>query len=71
MHMGNIIKKLRQERGITQEELAEQMHVSPQSVSKWEMNQALPQIDKVLQLCELFGVSTDTLLKEPAENARN
>ena len=36
--------------------------VVPQSVSKWEMDQALPQIDKVLQLAEIFGVSTDELL---------
>lgn len=49
---------------MSQEELAEHIDVSRQSVSKWEMDQALPQIDKVLQLCELFGISTDQLLHD-------
>ena len=57
---------LRTEHGISQEQLAEKINVSRQSVSKWEMDQALPQIDKVLLLCELFDISTDTLLQENA-----
>ena len=44
---------------ISQEQLAEKLSVSRQSVSKWEMGQALPQIDKVLQICEIFGITTD------------
>ena len=62
MTIGEKITHLRNALGISQESLAEKLSVSRQSVSKWEMDQALPQIDKVLQLCELFKVSTDELL---------
>ncbi len=55
MKIGEKIAELRIAAGMSQEELAEHIDVSRQSVSKWEMDQALPQIDKVLQLCELFG----------------
>ncbi len=62
MTIGEKITKLRTAFGLSQEELSEKIAVSRQSVSKWEMDQALPQIDKVLQLCELFNISTDELL---------
>ena len=62
MKIGNKIAELRIAAGMSQEELAEILDVSRQSVSKWEMDQALPQIDRVLQLCEVFKVSTDQLL---------
>ena len=62
MTIGEKIAKLRGSLGYSQEQLAEKMEVSRQSVSKWEMDQALPQIDKVLQLCDLFSVSADELL---------
>lgn len=58
------IVQLRMSKGISQEQLAEILGVSRQSVSKWEMGQMLPQIDKVLQLSEIFNVSTDELLRE-------
>ena len=64
MTIGEKISKLRIESNLSQEQLAEKMDVSRQSVSKWEMNQSLPQIDKVLMLCELFNISADDLLKE-------
>lgn len=64
MTVGEKILKLRTQRGISQEQLAEKIDVSRQSVSKWEMDAALPQIDKVLQLCELFGITTDELLQD-------
>lgn len=64
MTIGEKITHLRMAKNISQEQLAEEMSVSRQSVSKWEMDQALPQIDKVLQLCELFDVSTDELLQD-------
>lgn len=64
MTLGEKIMRLRTAAGISQEQLAEKIAVSRQSVSKWEMDQALPQIDKVLQLCELFGVSADELLQD-------
>ena len=58
------IVQLRTAKGISQEQLAEALGVSRQSVSKWEMGQMFPRIDKVLQLCELFGVCADELLRE-------
>ena len=64
MTIGEKIAGLRLSQDLSQEQLAEKLDVSRQSVSKWEMDQALPQIDKVLQLCELFNISTDELLKE-------
>lgn len=64
MKIGEKITQLRTSAGISQEQLAEKLLVSRQSVSKWEMDQSLPQIDKVLQLCELFGISTDELLQD-------
>ena len=64
MTIGEKITRLRTAAGISQEQLAEKIAVSRQSVSKWEMDQALPQIDKVLQLCELFDISADELLQD-------
>lgn len=64
MTIGEKIAKLRIAANISQEQLGEKISVSRQSVSKWEMDQALPQIDKVLQLCELFNISTDDLLHD-------
>ena len=64
MTIGEKISKLRASQNISQEQLAENLNVSRQSVSKWEMDQALPQIDKVLQLCELFNISADELLQD-------
>lgn len=67
MTVGEKIVQLRTAMDISQEQLSEIIGVSRQSVSKWEMNQALPQIDKVLQLAELFGVSLDELLLDRIE----
>ena len=64
MTIGEKIIQLRMSKGISQEQLAEHLNVSRQSVSKWEMGQAAPQIDKIVQLSELFNVSCDELLKE-------
>ncbi len=67
MNIGEKIMQLRIRDGYSQEQLAEKLDVSRQSISKWEMNQALPQIDKVLQICDLFGISADQLLKDKIE----
>lgn len=64
MTIGEKIAGLRVAAELSQEQLAEKVGVSRQSVSKWEMDQALPQIDKVLLLCELFDVSADELLHD-------
>lgn len=69
MNMTSLADKiiaLRRARGWSQEELAERLGVSRQAVSKWESAQSVPELDKVLQLSELFEVTTDTLLKPEA-----
>ncbi len=71
MKIGEKIIHLRTMAGMSQEQLAEKIEVSRQSISKWEMDQALPQIDKVLQLCEIFNVSTDELLHDKIELTQN
>ena len=58
---------LRKRSGLSQEELAEKMNVSRQSVSKWEGAQSVPDINKMIALSEIFGVSTDYLLKDEIE----
>ena len=58
---------LRKKAGCSQEELAERLNVSRQSVSKWESAQSVPDIDRILQMSRLFGVTTDYLLKDDME----
>ncbi len=67
MKIGEKIANLRVLSKMSQEQLAEILDVSRQSVSKWEMDQALPQIDKVIQLCKIFKISTDQLLRDSVE----
>lgn len=57
----------RKKLGWSQEELAEQMSVSRQAVSKWEGAQSVPDLEKILRLSQIFGVSTDYLLKDEVE----
>ena len=59
--MGQIIKRLRKERGFTQEELAEQVGVTFQAVSKWENDNGMPDISQIIPLATVFNVSTDVL----------
>lgn len=54
---------LRNVKGISQEELASLMNVNRQAVSKWETDQTLPDSEKIIRLSEIFGVTTDYLLK--------
>lgn len=67
MILADKIIRLRKKNGWSQEELAEKMNVSRQAVAKWEGAQTAPNIDKILQLGELFGVTTDYLLKDEIE----
>jgi transcriptional regulator with XRE-family HTH domain len=67
MILADKISMLRKQNGWSQEELAEQLGISRQSVSKWESGNAIPDLDRVLKLGELFGVSTDYLLKDHME----
>jgi len=62
MQIGQNIKRLRKERNLTQEELAERLNISPQAVSKWENGITSPDISQLLSLVSVFGVSADALL---------
>ncbi len=64
MILADKIIELRKKAGWSQEELAQQLGVSRQSVSKWEGAQSIPDIDKIVQMSRIFGVSTDFLLKD-------
>ena len=60
---------LRKKNGWSQEELAEKLNVSRQAVSKWEGAQSVPDMGRIIQMSELFGVTTDYLLKDEIEQA--
>lgn len=64
MNLADNLKKIRKEHNLSQEQLAEKLGVSRQSVSKWESNLAYPEMDKVLQLCKLFNLNIDELLNQ-------
>lgn len=66
MRLGQKITELRKKNNLSQEGLAEKMNVSRQAVSKWESDQSIPDIEKIVSLSELFGVTTDYLLKSGA-----
>ena len=68
MILADKIIRLRKKNGWSQEELAEKMNVSRQAVSKWEGAQTIPDLEKILMLGDLFGVTTDYLLKDEIEN---
>ena len=67
MILADKLIELRKKNGWSQEDLAEQLGVSRQSVSKWESGSSIPDLDKILRMSSLFGVSTDFLLKDAAE----
>lgn len=63
MNIGNNIAALRKQRGITQEELAKELGVSAQAVSKWENNSSCPDVSLLTNIADIFGVTVDTLLR--------
>ena len=67
MTLGEKIQQLRKETGLSQETLAEQLGVSRQAISKWELGEATPDTDKIVRLCRLFHISTDYLLFDEME----
>lgn len=69
MILADKIIDLRKKNGWSQEELASQLGVSRQSVSKWESGQSIPDLDRILKMSTIFGVSTDYLLKDDVEPA--
>ena len=66
--MGQIIRRLRKERNLTQEELAEQLNVTFQAVSRWENGTGMPDISQIVPLSNVFGVTTDVLFGKNGTN---
>ena len=64
MTLGEKIQKLRKQRGLSQEALAEKVTVTRQTISKWELGQSLPDLDFIAQLSDIFNVSSDYLIKD-------
>lgn len=64
MTIGVKIQNLRKQKGLSQEQLAEAVGVSRQAVSKWEAEQSVPDIDKIILICDYFGVTTDYILRD-------
>ena len=62
MNFSDKLILLRKQNGLSQEELAEKLDVTRQSVSKWESGASMPELNKILQISQLFNVSTDYLL---------
>ena len=69
MSLAENLQYLRAREGVTQEQLAERLEVSRQSVSKWESNASFPEMDTLLKLCDMFHVDMDTLLRGSVENS--
>ena len=69
MAFSDNLQFLRSRRGETQEQLAETLEVSRQSVSKWESGQSYPEMDTILRLCELYQVGLDTLMRGSVEDS--
>ena len=67
MTLGQKLKALLKDNGMTQEDLAERLEVSRQAVGKWVNDKGIPEVGKIVQISNLFGVSTDYLLKEDWE----
>lgn len=64
MNIGEKIQQLRKANNLSQEQLAAQLEVSRQAISKWELNESTPDTDKIIQISRIFSVSTDYLLLE-------
>lgn len=62
MNFGEKLFELRKEKNLSQEEVADKLNVTRQTVSKWETNQSTPDFDKIVPICELFGIGTEELL---------
>lgn len=67
MTFGEKLQGLRQRAGMSQDALAEKLDVSRQAVSRWERDETMPETEKVITLANLFGVTTDYLLRDQPE----
>lgn len=64
MSLGKNIQFLRKQQKVTQERLAEKMSVSRQTISKWEADEVIPELNKLIDLCDMFACKLDTLIRE-------
>ena len=71
MSFGEILTNLRKGKGLSQEDLANELNVSRQAVSKWESNSAYPETEKILAICKLFDVSMDELMGLKVKSIKN
>lgn len=71
MNLSEKIFNERRKLGLSQEQFAEKMQISRQAVSKWESGQSTPDLDKIVLMSQIFGVSTDYLLKETVDTVEN
>lgn len=62
MNLGDKLFELRKSKNLTQDDVAEKLNVTRQTISKWETNQSTPEFDKIVPLCELYGISPNELL---------
>ena len=62
MMIGERLLNLRKEKHLSQEEVAERLNVTRQTISKWETDGSTPDFDKIVPLCELYGITADELL---------
>lgn len=67
MSLGERLYELRKKKGLSQEEVAEKLNVTRQSVSKWETDESKPDFDKIVPICELYEISTNELLNGTKE----
>nr|WP_216697814.1 helix-turn-helix transcriptional regulator [Enterococcus innesii] len=66
MSVGEKIKNKRNEKNYTQEDLANLLHVSRSTISSWEVGRTYPDLDTVVKISDLLGITLDELLKEPS-----
>lgn len=71
MNLGQNIYRLRTEKNLSQGDLADALDVSRQSVSKWENNSAVPELDKLMKMASIFGITLDELVGNTAEQTQN
>ena len=70
MSLGEKLLKLRKKKGLSQEEVADKLYVTRQTISKWETDQSMPDFDKVVPICQLYEISTEELFCDEVESSR-
>ena len=71
MSFGDRLQAIRHSNGLTQEEFAQQLNVSRQAVSKWESSRGYPEIEKIIYICNTYGVTMDELFSDELPPAQS